>query len=250
MSTDPKNESGNGKKKPAKKAKKKAAKKKPAEEVESAFDLPPVPEEAKPVELEPVPEDTGSDAASTQFTIIGGDGDEYGPRDLADVRRWIETGRADGRTLVRTHPGGPWLPLAQVPELAPLLGEVDYAPPRPGQVTAIAMMTLSGGIFALGWTLLLAWITVASIGFACCFTIPAGIYSVISGVLVTIQGVKLLGQKGALALPRTGTAATLLICGILTFNFIGLTLGILVLVLLRSETVTAYIDSTKPSPPA
>jgi len=245
MSKDPKDESGESKKPAKKAAKKKATKKKAANKADPAFDLPPVPEEAKPVELEPVADDAGEDAAATQFTIIGGDGEEYGPRGVTDVRRWIETGRADVRTLVRTQPDGAWLPLAQVPELAALLAETDYSPPVPGKVKAIGAMTLAGGIVALLWTLLLAWISVASFGIACCFTIPAGIYSIVAGILVTLRGVKLLGQKSADSLPHTRTAAVLLICGILTANFIGLVLGIVTLMLLRDESVIAYTEKAR-----
>ena len=59
------------------------------------------PEDSK---LPPIPEDIAeaSRAAGREYTIIGGDGAEYGPRSLADLKRWVETDRADAKSLART----------------------------------------------------------------------------------------------------------------------------------------------------
>lgn len=238
--------SGEEKKPTKKKARAKKPKPKP-KETESPFDLPPIPEEAKtPAEpLEVMPEGEGdaelAGATSLQFTIIGGDGDEYGPRSLEDVQRWIRTGRANALTLVRDRPDARWQPLGQIPQLAPLLEGVDLATRRPSMVTAIAAMTLTGGLIALGWPLLMSF---ATSGIYLCCLFPCLLYSLISGILITIQGVKLLGRNAATALPRTGTSATLLICGILACNPIGLILGILAHVFLRNDAVAGYIQET------
>ncbi len=250
--SDPSTPANSGEEK--KPAKKKARAKKPKpkpKETDSPFDLPPIPEEAKtPAEpeaepLEVMPEGEGdaelAGATSLQFTIIGGDGDEYGPRSLEDVQRWIRTGRANALTLVRTRPDARWQPLGQIPELAPLLEGADLATRRPGMVTVIAVMTLTGGLIALGWPLLMSF---ATSGIYLCCLFPCLLYSLISGILITIQGVKLLGRNAATALPRTGTAATLLICGILACNPISLILGILTHVFLRNDAVASYIQET------
>ena len=86
-------------------------------------DLPPIPEEAKKkteadpadeetkvLELVPVLEDEPAPDKDSphQFTIIGGDGDEYGPKPIEDVLLWIRTGRASARTLVRPGTDSQW----------------------------------------------------------------------------------------------------------------------------------------------
>ena len=231
---------------------------------DSFSDLPPIPEEAKKkteadptdeetevLELVPILEDEPAPDTDSphQFTIIGGDGDEYGPKPIEDVLRWIRTGRASARTLVRTGTDSQWQPLGQIPVLAALLEGAELPARKPDQVTAIAVLTLGGGLFALVWTLLVAWIGIASFFFVCCF-IPSGLYTLISGVLITIQGVYLLGKNADAHLPRTGTSATLQICGIFSFNPVCLILGIITHVLLRNDEVVAYIKSTAPNPKA
>tara|TARA_B100000959_G_scaffold284042_1_gene354529 strand:- start:742 stop:1584 length:843 start_codon:yes stop_codon:yes gene_type:complete len=257
------------KKKAAKKkaAKKKAAKKKaagsshrpisPSKTIVDLYDLPPIPEEAKKntdektevLELVPVLEDDPMPVTKAlhQYTIIGGDGDEYGPKPIEDVLRWIRTGRANARTLVRTGKDSHWKPLGQLPELSMLLEGGELPPRRPGQVTAIAALTLAGGLIALAWTILVAWIGIASVVFVCCF-IPSGLYSLISGILITIHGIKLLGRNAGAHLPRTSIYATLQIFGVFAFNPICLILGIITHVLLRSDEVAAYIKGTTPNP--
>jgi hypothetical protein len=242
--------SGEEKKRAKKKARAKKPKPKPKpKETDSPFDLPPIPEEAKtaaepeaePLEVIPEGEAELAGATSLQFTIIAGDGDEYGPRSLEDVQRWIRTGRANACTLVRTRPDARWQPLGQIPELAPLLEGTGLAVRRPGRVTAIAGMTLAGGLIALAWPVVMGF---ASGGIFLCCLFPCLLYSLVSGILITIQGVKLLGRNAAAALPRTDTAATLQICGVFACNPIGLILGILTHVFLRNDAVIDHLQKT------
>ena len=227
-------------------------------------DLPPIPEEAKKkTEADPADEETevlelvpvlkdepAPDKDSPhQFTIIGGDGDEYGPKQIEDVQRWIRTGRASAQTLVRTDKDSQWQPLGQIPVLAALLEGAELPARKPGLVTAIAVLTLAGGLAALVWTIPVALIGISTSFFVCCF-IPSGLYTLISGILITVQGVYLLGKNAAAHLPRTSTSATLQICGVFAFNPICLILGILTHVLLRNDEVVAYIKKTAPNPKA
>ena len=79
-------------------------------------------ETASPVvEAEVITESESTDPPAGSYTIIGGDGDEYGPVSIEDVARWIRTDRANERTLVRSDEASQWQPLGQVPELALLL---------------------------------------------------------------------------------------------------------------------------------
>ncbi|HIL25559.1 MAG TPA: DUF4339 domain-containing protein [Verrucomicrobia bacterium] len=200
------------------------------------------PEESK---LPPIPEDIAeaSKVAGREYTIIGGDGAEYGPRSMEEMQRWIETGRADAKTLARTSAAEDWQRLDQFPELAECLaqsGPPIKAPARPGKFQAVAVMTLVGGIVSLLWTLLVAWAGLASFLFVCCF-IPSGLYSFIAGILITVQGARLLGQNAGHILPRTASSATLLIVCILAFNPICLVLGIINHWLLNDEAVRKYV---------
>ena len=129
------------------------------------------------VEAEVITESTDPPAAS--YTIIGGDGDEYGPVSIEDVARWIHTGRANERTLVRSDEASQWQPLGQVPELALLL--TGALPPKPGKVKAIAIMTLAGGVWSVMLALGLGWGVAASMCLACCL-IPSTVYSFVSGL--------------------------------------------------------------------
>ncbi|MGY8650153.1 MAG: GYF domain-containing protein [Verrucomicrobiia bacterium] len=200
------------------------------------------PEDSK---LPPIPEDIAeaSRAAGREYTIIGGDGAEYGPRSLADLKRWVETDRADAKSLARTSAANDWQRLDQFPELAECLsqsGPPMQSPARPGKFQAVAVMTLVGGIVSLLWTLIVAWAGLSSLLFVCCF-IPSGLYSFIAGILITVQGARLLGQNAGPILPRTASAATLLIVCILAFNPICLVLGVINHWLLNDAEVREYV---------
>lgn len=208
------------------------------------------PEDSK---LPPIPEDIAeaSRAAGREYTIIGGDGAEYGPRSLADLKRWVETGRADAKSLARASAANDWQRLDQFPELAECLsqsGPPMQSPARPGKFQAVAVMTLVGGIVSLLWTLIVAWAGLSSLLLVCCF-IPSGLYSFIAGILITVQGARLLGQNAGPILPRTASAATLLIVCILAFNPICLVLGVINHWLLNDAEVREYVaaHSRKPA---
>lgn len=57
------------------------------------------------------------------FTMIGGDGQEYGPVSAEQLRAWILDHRANGRTLVRAEGETEWKPLFLRPEFAEALAE-------------------------------------------------------------------------------------------------------------------------------
>jgi hypothetical protein len=53
------------------------------------------------------------------YTIIGGDGKEYGPVTADQVRSWIAAGRANLETKVKAEGSEEWRRVADFPELAP-----------------------------------------------------------------------------------------------------------------------------------
>ncbi len=67
------------------------------------------------------------------FTIIGGDGKEYGPVSADQIRSWIETGRANLQTRARLDGTETWKALGE-------FAEFGGADPAPG-ATAIAPAT-------------------------------------------------------------------------------------------------------------
>lgn len=67
------------------------------------------------------------------YKIIGADNREYGPVSLETLKKWIQEGRANGRTLVMVEGENYWRKLSTVPELAALLPPEQqfYASPPP-----------------------------------------------------------------------------------------------------------------------
>jgi type II secretory pathway pseudopilin PulG len=66
------------------------------------------------------------------YTILGGDGKQYGPITAETLRQWINEGRANRNTQVRPEGAEQWQALASVPEFAPL-----FAAPAPGLNAAV-----------------------------------------------------------------------------------------------------------------
>ena len=62
------------------------------------------------------------------FTLLGADQKEYGPVPVELLRQWINEGRANGQTRVRSE-DGEWRPLAQYPEFSIALAAAA-PPPR------------------------------------------------------------------------------------------------------------------------
>lgn len=56
------------------------------------------------------------------FTIIGGDGKEYGPVSTEQVRGWLSAGRANQQTLARRDGETEWKPLGRFPEFGDVSG--------------------------------------------------------------------------------------------------------------------------------
>jgi prepilin-type processing-associated H-X9-DG protein len=89
------------------------------------------------------------------YTIIGGDGKEYGPISAEELRKWKAEGRVDAQTKVRAEGTTDWLLLSQVPELAGTPGQTapppfpPKAPPAADKLSTMAVLALVFGILAL-----------------------------------------------------------------------------------------------------
>jgi len=65
------------------------------------------------------------------YKIIGGDGKEYGPIALAQLKGWIGEGRIDGESQVMRSDQSAWSPAASLPELGLGTSPGATAPPLP-----------------------------------------------------------------------------------------------------------------------
>jgi GYF domain 2 len=74
----------------------------------------------------------------SNYTIIGGDGKQYGPIPDGDLRKWIAEGRLNAQSLAKGEGDAEFRPLSTFPELA----DSFAAPPTP---PGIAPMLPTGG---------------------------------------------------------------------------------------------------------
>jgi hypothetical protein len=65
------------------------------------------------------------------FTIIGGDGKEYGPVSGEDLRKWIAEGRLNAQSLAKSESDAEFRPLLAFPEFAHLFAAQVPAPGVP-----------------------------------------------------------------------------------------------------------------------
>jgi uncharacterized RDD family membrane protein YckC len=63
----------------------------------------------------------------TQYKIIGGDGREYGPATLDELKSWIRDGRVSGATPIWRSDTGLWSPAAQYVEIRSELTQIITA---------------------------------------------------------------------------------------------------------------------------
>ena len=83
------------------------------------------------------------------FKIIGADGQEYGPVDLAQIQEWIRGNRVNGQTVAQKVGETDWKPLGSFPEFAtqfasappPLQGGLRPAPPFVAGTTSTEVPT-------------------------------------------------------------------------------------------------------------
>src|SRR5215469_4031051 len=62
------------------------------------------------------------------YTIIGGDGKQYGPISEGDLRKWIAEARLNAQSLAKSESDAEFRPLGTFPELADAFA-VPAAPP-------------------------------------------------------------------------------------------------------------------------
>src|SRR5476649_1301835 len=65
------------------------------------------------------------------YTIIGGDGKQYGPITGDDLRKWISEGRLNAQSLAKADSDAEFRTLATFPELADVFAQSATAPDAP-----------------------------------------------------------------------------------------------------------------------
>ena len=72
----------------------------------------------------------------SQYIIIGADGREYGPKDEAEVREWIQQGRLNALSQIKKVGEDEWVSLGSRPEFTAQQSDTATAPPLPAGPSA------------------------------------------------------------------------------------------------------------------
>ncbi|HEX4350067.1 MAG TPA: DUF4190 domain-containing protein, partial [Verrucomicrobiae bacterium] len=88
------------------------------------------------------------------YTIIGGDGKEYGPVPAGELQNWVMQGRAGPQTKVRAEGTTEWMLLSAVPEFGDLPKKTPppmpiHPPPPASKMSAMAVASLVLGILGV-----------------------------------------------------------------------------------------------------
>lgn len=141
---------------------------------------------------------------SSQYLMIGGDGRQYGPVSAAELRQWIQDGRAVATTQAQLAGSGAWRPLSEFPEFGPLpLGAyakpLGDQPPVAIRVFGILYIVFGGmGLLCSPVTLLgLAQMRTMFGGNpgAMAFFIASGVLSIISAAVMLAAGIGLVRNR-------------------------------------------------------
>lgn len=105
------------------------------------------------------------------YTIIGGDGNEYGPVEAAEIIRWIAAGRANLQTKARRAGESDWRTLGDFPELQsappPIAGVPPAVPPVAATQSVAVTQPVAVDNLASPWIRLGAALIDSCIAFLC-----------------------------------------------------------------------------------
>ena len=114
-----------------------------------------------------------------RYTIVGNDGQQYGPADAAQIRAWLRQARVDSRTPVCVAGSADWTFLGLLPEFAtefssppPVITALKPAPAHPGKMNPLALWGFICSVFA--WSFC-----------GCC--VPFGIVGLVLSIIALVQ---------------------------------------------------------------
>ena len=205
------------------------------------------------------------------YTIIGGDGKEYGYVSGEDLRKWIAEGRLNAQSLVKAEGEAEFRPLSTFPEFfggGPTSSAPSAAPPsfQSGGEREAALQAVKGPAIAL---IIVASLGVAYYGFSGLFTLFTGgtmfhqelppdvppqvralienmrgpLAAVISLVVAAVNGFVLFGAIKLLRLQNFGLVMTAVIVAMLPCQcccLLGLPFGIWALMVLNKPEVKSH----------
>jgi len=208
------------------------------------------------------------------YTIIGGDGKEYGPVSGEDLRKWIAEGRLSAQSQAKAESDAEFRPLKTFPEFANLFGSgttdsaPSAAPPsfQSGGEREAALQAVRGPAIAL---IIVASLGVAYYGFSGLFTLFTGgmmfhqdlppdvppqfralienmrgpMAAVISLVVAALNGFVLFGSIKLLRLQNFGLVMAAVIVAMLPCQcccLLGLPFGIWALMVLNKPEVKSH----------
>jgi hypothetical protein len=149
------------------------------------------------------------------FKIIGADGKEYGPVDIAQLRAWMAEGRVDANTLVQSSASPEWKPLSTCTEFStlPKPNPPAFSPPSRTNSFAIAGMIM--GILSMTLGL-------------CCHGFPFNILGLIFS-LIALSQIKqfpeIYGGKGMAIAGLVLSCVSLALAAILLATGVAFSLG-------------------------
>jgi len=208
------------------------------------------------------------------YTIIGGDGKEYGYVSGEDLRKWIAEGRLNAQSLAKAESDAEFRPLSAFPEFATVFGggatrsAPSAAPPsfQSGAEREAALQAVKGPAIAL---IIVAGLGVAYYGFSGLFTLFTGgmmfhqelppdippqvrafvenmrgpMAGVISLVVAAVNGFVLFGAIKLLRLQNFGLVMAAVIVAMLPCQcccLLGLPFGIWALVIMNKPEVKSH----------
>jgi hypothetical protein len=141
---------------------------------------------------------------SSQYLMIGGDGRQYGPVSAAELRQWIQDGRAVAATQVQLAGSNTWRPLGEFPEFGPLPGTAFAPPPAAQAPVAIRVFGILYIVFG-GMGLLCSPMTLLGLAqmrtllgnnpAAMSFFAISGVLSIFSAGVMLAAGIGLVRQR-------------------------------------------------------
>jgi hypothetical protein len=121
------------------------------------------------------------------YTIIGGDGKEYGPITADDVRKWLAEGRLNQQSLVKAESDPEFLPLEKFPEFTDA-----FSARPPGIIAPPAMTSVNddyeldiGGCISNGFELFKKNFGILFVSILILLAIQIAVSSILNATLVT-----------------------------------------------------------------